>query len=134
MERTSLITAMYIADSSAYPFITFVNGLPNAGSLETYFEKVPLVLEKADLRESTEDSDQGLLTDISIRANIYRDSDYYRQFKNSFVLAYLETANEEKYFYGSLKNPLSYQYTRDSGTANADQRETSLLMGQKTAV
>lgn len=131
MERTSIITSIYLALSKDYPFITFTaDGLPDADSLDEYFKKVPHILEKADLKETSRTSDQGDLLDIAIRANIHRDSDYYQNFAGQYVLAYITTANGEQYFFGSSSNPLSFQYTRDTGAANADSRDTTLLLGQ----
>lgn len=134
MERTSLITALYIADAKDYSSLTLVAGLPDAASLSSYFEKVPLVMERADFREASEDTDQGELLDIAIRANIYRDSDFYLDFSKKLVMVYLETSNGEKHFFGSNTQPLFFRYTRDSGAANSDTRETTLLMGHKTAL
>jgi hypothetical protein len=131
MERTSIITRLYLADAKDYESITFIDGLPDSESLETVFDKVPFALERADFREATEDTDQGQMLDISIRANIYRDSFIYRNFSNKHVLAYLETANGEKHFFGSAHNPLEFRYTRDSGSTNSDSRDTTLLLGQK---
>lgn len=131
MERTSIITRLFLADAKSYNSITFVNGLPDASSLDTIFEKVPIALERADFRESTEDSDQGELLDIAIRANIFRDSDFYKTFTKKFLLAYIETANGEKHFFGTPSQPLTYRYTRDSGSTNSDSRDTTMLIGQK---
>lgn len=131
MERTSIITSLYLAKASDYPSVTLVNGLPNANSLAQFFYKAPLVIERSDLRETNEDSDQGELLDIAIRANIYRDSQYHLLFSNKLVLAYIETANGEKYFFGSKENPLIYRYNRDSGATNEDSRFTTLSLGLK---
>lgn len=134
MERTSIITRLFLADAKSYNSIILVDGLPDASSLNEYFDQVPIALERADFREATEDSDQGELLDISIRANIYRDSDFYKDFTKKFVLVYLETANAEKHFFGSADHPLTYRYTRDSGSTNSDSRDTTLLIGQKIAL
>ncbi len=131
MERTSLITALYIGKASNYPSLVLVGGFPDTNSLSSFFTKMPIALEKSDLKETVEDSDQGQLLDIAIRANLYRDATEYTLFANSHVMAYLETSNGERHFFGSADNPLIYQYTRDSGATNADPRDTTLLLGQK---
>lgn len=129
-----MITALFLARSSDYGSLTLVNGIPDSGSIDTYFEEVPIVQEKADIKESTQESDQGQLKDISIRANIHRESLYYNEFSNKHVLVYAETANGEKHFLGTVDNPLTFAFTRDTGAGNSDSRETTLLMGQKVAL
>jgi hypothetical protein len=131
MERTSIITSLYLALSKDFPSLTLTtHGFPNSDSLLQYFKKVPHILEKADLKETVRITDHGDILDISIRANIHRDSDYYQDFAGQYVLAYITTSNGEQHFFGSNSNPLSFQYTRDTGAANADSRDTTLILGQ----
>jgi hypothetical protein len=132
MERTSIITALYIAKSERYFLIELdAEGLPDNVSLENEFTKLAFVLEKAQLRQNLEDSDQGKLEAIEIRVNVHRESTVHETFGQSFVLVYLETANGEKHFIGTRDYPLSFSYTRDSGAGNADGRETTLEMGMR---
>lgn len=87
---------------------------------------VPHVLEKAELKESTQDTDQGRLMAVDARVNIPRDADFLDTFKEEFALIYIETSNEEQHFFGSLSHPVKMDYARDSGAGNADNRETTL--------
>lgn len=130
MERTSLITRLLIGKASDYSSLTLESGLPNAASLTAYFQEVPLVLEQADVKERTEDSPQGQIRRIDIRANIHRDSDFHRNFIHQEVMAYYETANGEHELVGNDAYPLSYNYERDSGAGNADNRFTTLLLSE----
>lgn len=129
MERTSIITALLLTDATNYPSLTLVDGLPDASSLIANFKAVPMVLEKAELTEKTADHPQGQLVECSLRAAIYRDSEFYREFLAKRVVAYLETANGERMLIGTDQIPLSYEYDRTSGAANSDTRDTTLLMG-----
>lgn len=128
MERTSILTVLLLADAQDYPLLTLVNGLPDVTSMTTYFQAVPMVLEKADFKERTEDTPQGQVLRVNVRANIHRDSDYYQLFVHKKVIAYVETANEERYLWGSDEYPMNFTYERDSGAGNADDRYTTLSM------
>jgi hypothetical protein len=129
MSRTSIITALYLAPSTIFNSIVYNDkGLPDEETLKELFTQIPIVLEKAELKQSLQDSDQGNLEDISIRANVHRDSLVHQLFTGKFLLAYLETSNEERHFVGTLEYPLSFSYSRDSGSSNSDTRETTLTM------
>ena len=130
MDRTSIITRLYVAQASAYPSLTLVDGLPDATSLDTYFDNCPIVLEGADLRESVQDNEQGQLIQYNVRARIGRDSDFYLLHAHRMVLLYIETTNGERHFLGSDDYPLLYLYDRDSGAGNADTRDTVLTYSQ----
>lgn len=126
MERTSLITRLMVADAQIYAQLTLVNGIPDADSLAAHFSEAPLVLEGADLREKTEDTDQGQVLGQTVRAQIHRDEPFYKLHANRQVLLYLEMANGEIHFLGSQAYPMLYLYERDSGAGNADSRHTQL--------
>lgn len=128
MERTSILTVLLLAEAKDYPSLVLVNGLPDVTSMTTYFTAVPMALERADFKERTEDSAHGQLHQVTIRANTHRDSDFYLTFANKKVIAYVETANGEQYLWGSDDYPLSYDYERDSGAGNGDDRYTTLNM------
>lgn len=128
MERTSILTVLLLADAKSYPSLTLVNGLPDTGSMVAHFKAVPMVLERADFKEKTEDTAQGQILRVSVRAAIHRDSTYYQDYANKRVIAYVETANGEKYLWGSDQYPMSYDYDRDSGAGNSDDRFTTLMM------
>lgn len=128
MERTSILTVLLLADAQDYPSLTLVNGLPDTSSMIAHFQAVPMVLERADFQERTEDTPHGQILQVSIRAMIHRDSDYYSQYANKRVMAYVETANGEAYLWGSNEYPMSFDYERDSGAGNADERFTTLRM------
>jgi hypothetical protein len=126
MNRTSLITQILLAPPSLFNTITYANGIPEPASREAYFDEVPIVLERAELRETEQDGDQGRLIAVDARANIHRDSDFLDTFKHEFVLIYIETANGEQHFFGSLAHPVKMEYSKTSGASNADNRETTL--------
>ena len=128
MERTSILTVLLLADATSYPSLTLVNGLPDTGSMVAHFKAVPMVLERADFKEKTEDTPQGQLLRVSVRAAIHRDSTYYTNYPNRRVIAYVETANGEKYLWGSNAYPMTFDYERDSGAGNSDDRFTQLTM------
>ncbi len=129
MERTSIITVLLLADAADYDQLTLVNGLPDAQSMIDHFSAADLVLEKSRLKETTADSDHGQLVSHEISAAIYRDSTFHEGYVHKEVLAYVETANGEKYLLGSPDYPLSYNYDRNSGESAADIRDTRLIMG-----
>jgi hypothetical protein len=128
MERTSLLTVLLLADATSYSSLTLVNGLPDTNSMTAHFKAVPMVLERADFQERTEDTPQGQILRVSIRAVIHRDSSYYTNYPNRRVIAYVETANGERYLWGSNEYPMTFDYQRDSGAGNADDRFTQLTM------
>lgn len=128
MERTSILTVLLLADATSYSSLTLVNGLPDTNSMLAHFKAVPLVLERADFQERTEDTPQGQILRVSIRASIHRDSTYYTNYLNRKVIAYVETANGERYLWGSNEYPMTFDYQRDSGAGNADDRFTQLTM------
>lgn len=134
MERTSLITRLFVAPATAYSSLTLVDGLPDQTSLDSYFDEAPLVLEGADYREEIQDSDQGQVINHTVRARIQRDEDFYQTHANQLVLLYFGTANGEVHFLGSDSNPFLYLYSRDSGAGNADSRETQLTYSQTEAL
>jgi hypothetical protein len=123
-----------LAEATDYPALTLVNGLPDAGSMVAHFTAVPMVQERADFQERTEDSAQGQLHSVSIRANTHRDSTFYSLFANKKVIAYVETANGEMYLWGSDAYPMSYDYERDSGAGNSDDRFTTLRMSMTAPI
>jgi len=129
MERTSIITVLLLADAADYDQLTLVDGLPDAQSMVDYFSAADLVLEKSQIRETTEDTDQGQLLNYEVNAAIYRDSSFHEGYVHREVLAYVETSNGEQYLLGSPDYPLSYNYTRNSGESVADVRDTRLIMG-----
>lgn len=128
MERTSLITALHICKYEVYNLIQFVgdSNKPEQYSLDTHFIKVPIVLEKAQLKESFEDTDQGPLLFFEVKANVHRECTVHESFKKNRVNAYIETANGEEHMLGNFDYPMSFSYLRDSGSGNEDNRETSL--------
>lgn len=128
MERTSIITRLMLSKASNYNSLTLVGGLPDAVSLTTYFTAIPYVTERADFQERTEDSPQGSILSVAIRAAIHRDATEHLTFANTRIMAYIETANGEKHLFGSDSYPLTYDYERDSGAGNADDRFTTLRM------
>lgn len=131
MERTSLITALYVAHISYYSSVTLdSDGMPDASSLDTFFEEVPLVLESSDYREEEDDSPQGHILQRTVRARIYRDSDFYLKNRHQLVMLYLETANEERHFLGTTSYPLQYLSNRSTGVSNTDTRDTELTYRQ----
>jgi glycerate kinase len=134
MERTSIITALYIGDANDYFLVALGGGYPYPEELNAHFTKIPLAQEKSDLRETIEDTDQGQLKDIAVRANLYRDATEHLIYENKGVMAVIETANGEKHFFGTKDNPLTYAYTRDSGATISDTRDTTILMGMKVPV
>lgn len=135
MERTSLITALYVAPISNYNSITLdADGYPNVASLANYFEEAPLVQESSQHQETEEETDQGNVIQHAIRCRIYRDSEFYLINRHQLVMLYFETANEERYFLGSPANPLLYLSNRNSGVSNTDSRDTELNFRQIVAV
>lgn len=134
MERTSILTVLLLAEAKDYPSLVLVNGLPDVTSMTTYFTAVPMAQERADFKERTEDSAHGQLHQVTIRANTHRDSTFYLDFANKKVMAYVETSNGEKYLWGTDAYPLSYDYERDSGAGNGDDRYTTLNMAMVAPV
>ncbi|PRY90592.1 hypothetical protein [Mongoliibacter ruber] len=128
MERISLITSLYIGLASHHPQLTLTDGFPSAQDLIDFFKEAPLVLERSDIREESNDTDQGDVISFAVRSTIPRDSDYHSQFAGKEVMAYLTTANGERHFLGSDDTPMTFQYTRDSGAGNADNRETIISL------
>jgi hypothetical protein len=126
MERTSLITRLMVADIEKYPQVTLVNGIPNDESLAAHFSEASLVQEGADFREKTEDTDHGQVLVQTVRAQMHRDSNFYKLYANRQVMLYIETANGEVHFFGSAANPMNYGFERDSGAGNTDRRHTQL--------
>ena len=128
MERTSLLTVLLLADAKSYPNLTLVNGLPDTNSMIAHFKAVPTVLERADFNEKTEETAQGQILRVSIRAMIHRDSNFFQDWVNKRVIAYVETANGEAYLWGSDQYPMTFDYERKSGMSHADERYTTLIM------
>lgn len=132
MNRTSIITQILLAPPSVYNSITFANGIPDPASRDAHFEEVPHVQEKAELRESVQDSDHGRLMAVDVRANIHRDADFLTTFDEEFALVYIETSNEESHFFGSLVHPVKLEFAKTSGSGNGDNRETTLTFAIRT--
>ncbi|MFN3802175.1 hypothetical protein [Belliella pelovolcani] len=130
MERTSLITRLLISEADNFDLLDIIDEIPTQASLDTYFLPAPLILEQADLKESSKDSEQGELIERSARANIHRDSDFYKQWIGKELLLYIETANGERHFIGSDEIPVLYSYSRDSGSGNSDSRSTAMIFSQ----
>jgi hypothetical protein len=133
MERTSIITSLFVSNIINYPSLT-LSPYPIAQNLQDYFIKIPIVLERAEIKESSEDTDQGNLLDIAIRSNVHRESIIPALLAKKLLMVYLETANGEKHFFGTPDNPLIFEFTKNSGATNDDNRETTLLFGQKVAL
>ncbi|AWW31852.1 hypothetical protein DN752_17890 [Echinicola strongylocentroti] len=133
MERTSLITLLMLADATDYADLTFDNDLPDTGSLTSYFTKIPLVLEKAILQCSSNQSNHGMLVESTVQASTFRESKIHQAFADKEILVYLETTNGEKHFLGSNVNPCTITYSEDSGGAVTDSNDNSLSISHSAA-
>lgn len=134
MERTSLLTRLALASSLDYPDLTLVDGIPDASSLSTYFNEVPIVLEQGSLTEQNEDNSNGDLLNRTIRAAIHRDAEYDLQGPSWRMLAYWETANGEQGLWGTDDSPLRFSYGKNSGSGNADPRYTTIELAQRLPI
>ena len=128
MERTSIPTRIMVASARHIEDIHLIDGLPDASSLTDYFEDIPLVTEKAELTEESEETDQGLLQNFRLRANIYRDGYIHHKYMTAELLIYIETLDRSAYLLGVEDNYVRLSYAARSGAAVADTNETTLEM------
>lgn len=135
MERTSLITELYLTESKNFPNISLDQfGFPPQAELDQKFTKIPFILEKASISETVEQTDQGEINSVQIAAATHREDLSYKMFPSLKVLAFLRTATGEEHFFGTDETPLRMVYARDTGTTNDSERNTSLNFSQKVPV
>ncbi|MEX2591862.1 MAG: hypothetical protein WD426_03750 [Anditalea sp.] len=127
MERTSLITRLMVALAADEENIYLEKDLPDTVSLQAYFEDCPYIPEKAEISESTEDTDQGRLITQRISTNIHRDEYFHARYFFPPLLIYIETLNGERIYLGAGDNPARMQYSRQSGAALGDANETNMI-------
>lgn len=126
MERISLIRSIYVALAADYPHIVQVRGIPDVSSLHAYFEPVAFVGEKAELTETVEDSDQGMVIRRTLTANTYRENQQHLSWINRPLLIYIETIDNQRILMGTIDHPAELSYTSRTGAALGDVNDNSL--------
>lgn len=127
MERTSLITRLMVALAADEENIHLEKDLPDTVSLQAHFEDCPFIAEKAEISESTEETDQGHLITCRVSTNTHREAYFHSRYFFPPLLIYIETLNGERIYLGSGDNPARMQYSRQSGAALGDTNETNMI-------
>ncbi|MBD3627614.1 hypothetical protein [Cyclobacterium sp.] len=127
MERTSLITLIMVADADLSPDIYLEDDIPDTVSLDTHFELCPFLPERAELTESSEETDQGYLISFRVDTNTPRDEYFHSRYFFRPLLIYIETLNGERHYLGSEEHPCRMEYRRQSAPGISDSNDNTLV-------